>query len=136
MNYQNIALLILRLTVGSTFMMHGSQKVFGAFGGSGLAGFAGYGATLGVPVWLSHLAAIFEFVGGVMMFFGLATELGACMGVCVMLGAIYLVHGSKGYFAQTGGYEYALNLMLLCVAIAVGGPGDYAMWDVFKNWKI
>jgi len=43
-----------------------------------------------------------------------------------MLAAIYLVHGTHGYFLPKG-MEYALNLALLCLAIIVGGTGIYAL---------
>jgi putative oxidoreductase len=127
------ALLIVRLVVGSTFIMHGSQKVFGS---GSLKGFVDYVQGMGSPAWLGYIAAFFEFLGGISVFFGIAPEVGALMVMQVMLGAIVLVHWSKGYFVQFGGYEYALNLILLCVAIIIGGPGKFFLWDPFIMWRM
>jgi putative oxidoreductase len=126
--------LLIRIAIGSCFILHGSQKVLGMFGGPGLHGFSQKLSILGVPIALSYAAAWFEFVGGFMILLGLVTELGALMCACVMLGAIILVHTpDKGYFAQQGGFEYPLNLLLSCLAIICTGPGTYALFDPFKK---
>jgi len=130
------AFFILRIMLGSTFILHGAQKVFGAFGGPGLMGFAQWLAPMGVPMGLSYLAACSEFCGGLMIFFGVATELGALMGLVVMIGGIILVHlPTRTYFLQTGGFEYAFNLALVCIAQILGGAGVFALWDPFKKWR-
>lgn len=128
-----IALTAIRTITGITLALHGAQKVFGAFGGSGLASFAQFLAPLGVPIWLSQLAAYCEFIGGVMLVLGVATEIGALLGIGVMIGAIFLVHISHGFFLENNGYEYALNLLVSCCALLVGGSGDYALFDPFKR---
>jgi len=131
MNIQNldVTMLIIRLIVGSTFILHGGQKVFGWLGGSGMHGWLGYLATLGItmPI-IGYLAALFEFVGGIMVLVGIAPQIGALMILINMLAAIYLVH-SHGYFLPHG-MEYALNLALLCVAIILGGSGTYVVWSL------
>ncbi len=38
----NLGLLVLRIIVGLLFAGHGAQKLFGIFGGHGLAGTAGF----------------------------------------------------------------------------------------------
>jgi len=133
MRRHSIALLILRLTLGSIFILHGSQKLFGFFGGSGLTGFVQWSAKLGIPAVLAYIAAFAEFFGGVSMFFGIATELGALMTIPVMIGAVVIVHGKSGYFAQNGGFEYPLNLIFLAIAIIIGGPGLWALYKPFKK---
>ena len=130
-NYYLWALLLIRITVGSTFLAHGSQKVFGLFGGPGLRNFAAWLTTLQVPHWLSYLAALSELIGGCLILLGIATELGALLIIPIMGGAIFLVHWNKGYFLQDGGFEYPLNLLLFAIAIIIGGPGKYALWDPF-----
>ena len=131
-NHYDIALLLVRIVVGSTFVMHGSQKVFGLFGGSGLSGFTGWLKTVGVPVWLSTIAAYVELLGGISVLLGILPELGALGVICVMIGAIYFVHGTKGYFGQNNGFEYPLNLILLCVAIILGGADKFRIWSLWK----
>jgi putative oxidoreductase len=130
---KEVALLIMRLVVGTVFLLHGSQKLFGVFGGTGLSGYVSWLAGIGVNSALAYLSAAFEFAAGISLIFGIAVELGALMGLCMMIGAIYLVHGSHGYFIQNNGFEYALNLGLLCIAIAIGGPGMWYLWDPFKT---
>ena len=70
-----VALLALRLVVGLTFAAHGAQKLFGVFGGGGIAGTAGAFDQIGLrPVKLqAWVAAVAEFVGGLLIAVGLAT---------------------------------------------------------------
>jgi putative oxidoreductase len=131
-NHYDIALLLVRIVVGSTFVMHGAQKVLGWFGGSGLSGFVGWLQTAGVPAWLSTIAAYVELLGGISVLLGILPELGALGIICVMIGAIYLVHGGKGYFSQNGGFEYPLNLIVLCLAIILGGTDKFRIWSLWK----
>lgn len=125
-NCTQIALFIVRVTLGFVFMAHGSQKVFGLFGGPGLAGFAQWtNSALGTPLILGYAAAFFELIAGVLLFFGIASELGALMVIPVMLVAIFFYHWPHGFFAQNGGFEYSLVLLLLAVVILIGGPGKW-----------
>lgn len=127
------ALFVLRLLLGSTFILHGSQKVLGLFGGPGLVGFAGFASGMGMPSFLGYLAAFCEFIGGWLVLLGLVAEIGAVLIAPVMLVAIFAVHLQNGYFSQTGGFEYPLNLLLACLAVVVGGSGKLALWDPFRK---
>ena len=131
--FPELGLLLVRLTLGSIFFFHGAQKVLGLFGGSGLEGFVQWAATLHIPTWLAYLGAFSEFIGGILLFLGIFSELGALAVIGVMLGAIYYVHLDKGYFIQNGGFEYPLNLILFSLAIIIGGPGAFALWDHCKK---
>ena len=128
-------MFVLRLVLGSIFIAHGGQKVLGLFGGPGLEGFAAWAATIGLPVWLAYMAAFAEFIGGILMFIGFATELGALLTIPVMVGAVALVHWHNGYFFQNGGFEYPLNLTFLAFVVIIGGPGVGALWDPFKECR-
>src|SRR5436305_11520828 len=92
-------LLILRLALGASFILHGSQKLFGAFGGHGLSGFStvvgGMGLPGPAPLW-GLLAAGSEFFGGLAVLFGVLTEFGALAIAAVMIVAIWKVHGKTG----------------------------------------
>lgn len=132
MNYKEYALTIVRLIPGMVFTLHGAQKVFGIFGGPGLHGYTQWAGTLGVSVPMGYMSALCEFVGGVMLLTGFAAEIGALMTMGMMFGAIYLVHWPHGFFIQNNGFEYALNLILLDVAVILGGPGYFYLWDPFK----
>ena len=99
---ERLAVLILRLFLGFAFMMHGSQKLLGAFGGSGVAGVAGMLTKLGVEpsqIW-AWVLSITEFVGGVCVFLGFLTRFWAAGLVIDMAVAILKVHMPNGFFAR------------------------------------
>lgn len=116
---QAVALLIVRSVVGSVFVLHGSQKVLGAFGGSGLVKFAGWIRSMGLPGWLGHVASCVEFFGGIMLLAGIMVPAVAAILAVNMAVAWYLVHAGRGYFIQNNGFEYVLNLLLLCIALMI-----------------
>lgn len=127
----DLALALIRIMTGLVFTLHGSQKVLGAFGGPGLQAFASWIASLGVPGILGYAAAFCEFVGGLMLLLGVASRLGALMVIPVMLGAIYLVHLKNGFFAPDG-YEYPLVLLVMALAVLIGGSGSYGFTHIFE----
>ncbi len=133
---QNLLLFVLRMCVGIIFALHGSQKVFGWFGGAGLSGWLNFMTTLQIPAFLAYAAAFFELLGGIMLIVGFATGVGALMSACVMLGAIYLVHWPHGFFVQNNGFEYSLLLLILSLLIVVYGPGKWYLWDPFMNMRL
>ena len=113
----------LRLALAAIFIAHGSQKVFGAFGGKGLMAWVGGSAPLGLrPAWLWLGAAAFcEFLGGCLVFLGLLTRVGAFMIICVMVVAMTGVHWGT-FFAPTG-IEYSLSLLGISLALLISGGG-------------
>ena len=134
--YRPYILTIIRLLVGLTFVLHGAQKVFGIFGGPGLAGFAQYvTSTMGLPSFFAYTAAFVEFGAGLLLVLGLFTEYAALSLMPVMLVAIFGVHFKSGFFAQTGGYEYALNLLILLLVLVIGGAGKLTVVDVAVDRK-
>ncbi|MGH3821598.1 MAG: DoxX family protein [Pseudonocardiaceae bacterium] len=126
---RDIALLLIRAVVGVVFIAHGAQKLFGAFGGPGLAGTAESWAGLGLQPAnvFALIGGIAEFGGGLLMLAGLLTPVAALTIVGVMIGAIALVTGAKGFFIQNEGYEYNLVLIVLAVAVAIAGPGRLSL---------
>lgn len=134
MNYVALALFIVRVTTGFTFFLHGSQKLFGWFGGPGLNGFAQWSAPYGINAFWAYCAAFAECLGGVLLLTGIFAQLGALMVIAVMIGAIVLIHGTHTYFVQNNGFEYPFVLILYALATLVGGPGDFALWDPLKHW--
>jgi len=117
--------LPLRLTIGPMFMAHGAQKLFGAFGGSGLAPFAEALGTMGVHpgMFWAFLVGCSEFFGGLFIVLGWFTRLAVWPPIAVMLVAIFKVHGSQGFFMQQGGFEYPfviLGGLLTLFAIGAG----------------
>jgi putative oxidoreductase len=125
----DIALLVLRVIVGGTLAGHGTQKLFGWFGGSGLRGTAGgfekLGYRPGLP--MAFLAGLGESGGGALLALGLLTPLAAAAGIGVMLNAIVSVHLPKGFWNIKGGFEFPLTIATVFAAIGFSGPGRFSV---------
>ena len=117
--------LELRIPVGITFIAHGAQKLFGAFGGYGLEGTGQFMASLGLEpgYTLAFLAGSAEFFGGIAILFGLLTRPAAAVLAFTMLMAIFSVHIGNGLFMANNGYEYALALLAVSVSLVFSGAG-------------
>lgn len=133
---KNWGLLIIRLMFGLTFATHGSQKLFGWFGGGGLAGtakgFAALGITPGYPMAL--LAGVGEVVGGLLLAAGVLTPVAAFLIVASMLVAIVKVTGPKGFFITKNGMEYTLSILVVAVGVYLIGPGDFTLTALLKKF--
>ncbi|MBN2446188.1 MAG: DoxX family protein [Phycisphaerae bacterium] len=116
-----LALLVIRLVLGVIFAAHGAQKLFGAFGGAGLAATVEHMGPIGYPV------AIGEFFGGAGLIVGFLCRFSAASLIVIMIGAIATVHGKNGFFLSAGGFEYNLALMGLAAPIMIAGPGRIAI---------
>ena len=125
----DIGLLVLRLAVGLTMAAHGGQKLFGWFGGYGLAGTGGFMESLGFRPGKVHagLAGVLELGGGLLIALGLLTPVGAAMLITVMVVAIATVHLPKGFFVSDGGFEYNLMIIASVAALAFTGAGAYSL---------
>jgi putative oxidoreductase len=116
------ALLVVRLVAGTIFLAHGSQKLFGAFGGPGLAGIVHFMGPVG------YLVTIGEFFGGLGMVLGFLSRFSAAAQIVIMLGAIAMVHGRNGFFlGAKPGFEFNLALIGLLLAVLIAGPGRIAV---------
>jgi putative oxidoreductase len=118
------SVLVLQLFLGFIFVMHGSQKLFGAFGGSGVPGLATYLAKLGLEpsLPLAWVVTITEFVGGICIFFGVLTRFWAGGLVIDMTVAILKVHLALGFFWGHRGLEFPLTLGVLALMLLLAGP--------------
>lgn len=134
MDRREWALFLVRVLLGEIFIAHGGQKVMGWFGGPGLTGFISWAGKFAIPEWLAYLAAFSEFIGGWLLLLGIFAELGALMVIPVMLGAIFIIHWDQGFFAQNNGFEYPFSLAISLLAIIIGGPGKFALWDPVTQW--
>ena len=112
--------LVLRLTVAIPFIIHGAQKL------SAMEGTIAFFGQLGLPAAVAYLVAIVETFGGLAVLIGVFARYAGIILAINMLGAIFLVHFKNGYSLATGGYEYALTLLLASLAIAFIGSGKYA----------
>ena len=117
----DISLLAMRLIVGAIFFTHGAQKVFGSFGGKGLA------ATVDQMGPIGYLVSIGECFGGLGIIIGFLARFSAASNIVIMIGAIVLVHGEKGFLLSDGGFEYNLALIGLLLPIMLLGPGRHSI---------
>ena len=125
----NKALLLLRVVVGLLFMGHGAQKLFGWFGGDGMAAWTSTVEKAGIQpaaTWATFDATA-EFGAGILLVLGLLTPLASAVLIGDMLVAILKVHAPRGLWSQQGGFEYNLVLIALLVAVGVIGPGLYSL---------
>ncbi|GHG28357.1 DoxX family protein [Streptomyces filamentosus] len=127
-NRRDLGLLVLRVGTGAVLAAHGTQKLFGWFGGGGIEGTAQGMEAMGFhPPRESALAAgLGEAGGGVLLALGLATPAAGAAAAGAMAGAVS-VHAPAGFFAQGGGYEYPAFLGFTAAAIGVTGAGRYSL---------
>src|SRR5881397_2016173 len=125
----SIGLLMLRVVVGLTLAAHGTQKLFGWFGGYGLTGTGGFLEQLGfVPGRRAALfAGLAETGAGLLLALGLATPVAAAVALSVMVVASVSAHAPKGFFVHNGGYEYTLILGIAALSLAFTGPGPLSL---------
>ncbi|MGY3727694.1 MULTISPECIES: DoxX family protein [Cobetia] len=130
----SLASLVLRVPTGIIFMAHGSQKLFGAFGGYGLEGTGQWMASMGIePGYLmALLSGSGEFFGGLAILIGLLTRPAAAVLVFTMLIAILTVHIGNGLFMSNNGFEYALALLTIAASLMITGGGKLSLDRVLQ----
>jgi putative oxidoreductase len=127
----------LRLALGIIFIAHGAQKVFGAFGGRGLAAFTSREAPLALrPAWLWLGAAAFaELLGGALVLIGLLTRLGALLIASVMVVAMLGVHWGAFFMSNepVPGIEFTVALLGMALALLISGGGQASVDQMLMN---
>jgi putative oxidoreductase len=121
----DLGFLLLRMVVGLTFAAHGTQKVFGWFGGHGPDATGQFMDAMGFRPGRRHAlaAGYIELVSGLLLAVGFLTPLAAALIASVMMVAVATVHGKNGFFITSGGYEYNLVLSAAALSLAFSGPG-------------
>lgn len=122
-------LLVARLVLGLLMAAHGSQKLFGWFGGYGLAGTAGFFESLGFrPGRLfAATAALTEIGSGLLIALGFLGPVGPALMLSVMIVAAVTVHLKHGVFAASNGIEMPLLYGVGALALALTGPGLFSL---------
>lgn len=124
-----LALLILRLTFGSAFILHGFGKITHAFNWMG--------PSAPVPGFLQALAALAEFGGGIGILLGLLTPLAALGILATMTVALLMVHLPAGqpFVGEPGkpSFELPLNYFATALFILLTGPGAYSLDALLFN---
>jgi putative oxidoreductase len=134
----DIGTVALRGVVGPLFVGHGTQKLFGWFGGHGLDGTGGFFESIGLrPGRRNAMAAgIAEAGGGALLTLGALTPLGATMVAGTMVTAIRKVHLPNGPWVTENGYEYNATIIAAMATLVQHGPGTPSVDAVvFPNLK-
>lgn len=134
-----IGILILRVSLGLIFFLHGSEKLFGS-------GFSFVSEMLNMagwilPVWLLLIVALVELLGGAALILGFAARPVALVLMLEMIVAVVLFHARQGFFIHTVpnaplayGFEFHLALIGGLLATSLAGPGAYAVWKAPFEW--
>ena len=128
-------LTVLRVLVGIIFAAHGSQKLFGWFGGYGLAGTAQWMESIGLApgTLMALLSGGTEFFAGLALIIGLLAR-PAALGLTILsLVAIFSVHIHNGLFMANNGYEFALALLGGSLAVLFEGAGKLSADRAIAN---
>ncbi len=125
----DFGLLILRLVVGVLLIGHGTQKLFGWFGGPGIEKWvAGIGSRGFIPAhFWGWAGALGETLGGGLLALGFLSPFGSLGIAASMLVAIVTAHWSKGIWNTKGGVEFPLTNLSAAIALALTGPGLYSL---------
>ncbi|MBA6295221.1 DoxX family protein [Colwellia sp. MB02u-9] len=126
---QSLSPLPLRLIAGLIFSAHGAQKLFAWFGGYGLDGTGQWMESIGLtPGFLmALLAGSAEFFGGLLLIVGFLTRPTSFVLAVTMIVAIFSVHITSGFFISNNGYEFALALLAITLALFIQGGGKYSI---------
>jgi putative oxidoreductase len=115
--------LLLRLALATVFVFHGLDMIRQEWGGA-------WNPSL---PWIQQMAVAWgELLGGVAMAIGFMTRLAALGLAVIMGGAIALAHWDNGFDIQVKGYEYNFVLIVLCLALIIGGPGPVAVDRIWR----
>ncbi len=132
----NTGILVLRIVTGLILAGHGSKKLFGWFGGKGIASHAEFMDTIGAhpPQAWAYVNAIAELAGGLCFAAGLITPIASAALLGSMVIAIVRVHWRKGVWNSGGGFEYPLVLATVAFVIGLTGPGDLSLDAALNLW--
>jgi putative oxidoreductase len=119
----DLALLILRLALAAALLYHGVPKLMN-YGGT--VGFF-QSANIPVPALSVAFAIVAEVGGGLLLLLGVAVDIAGLLIIIDMIGAIAFVHWAKGYDFTKGGWEYPFAVLCIALALALAGPGRYAV---------
>jgi len=129
----SFAFVVLRLSLAIIFFAHGSQHLWGLFGGKGpTAQVTNWRDKYSIPIGIGVIGIFTEFVGMLSMISGFLVRPSA-LGIAIFIAvALFKSHWEHGFFltgpGKTGtGIEYCLAIFFIAVAVLIGGAG---MWSV------
>lgn len=133
--YRDYGPLCLRIALGLVMMGHGSQKLFGAFGGGGISGTAGFFDQIGISpgMFWATVVAVVETFGGLLVFIGLLTRVSSVLIAITMFVATVWVHLPNGFFLSERGIEFSMVLFAMAASLAVTGAGALSADAMMKK---
>ncbi|MFL5463882.1 MAG: DoxX family protein [Gemmatimonadaceae bacterium] len=143
----SIGVLVLRIVIGLVMAAHGTQKLFGWFGGYGLKGTGQFFGQLGFQPGTAFAAAASgtEIVSGVLVALGFLGPIGPALMISVMIVAAATVHWGHGLFSQNNGIELPLLYSVAAFGLALTGYGEYSLdallgfagrWSAAFTWIV
>lgn len=130
MTHTDYAILLLRAFIGPCLIVHGLGKL-GIVGPGSMQGFESWLGSLGLPfpAIQARLAMLAELVGGVCLLLGVFYRPAALLCMVTLLVAAFIGHRGGGYLITNSppGNEYALNLAVICLVMALLGPGPFSL---------
>jgi len=131
-NLLNFSMLTLRVIIGTIFVVHGAQKLFGMFDGIGIEGTARMMEGLGMsqPCLIASVWGYVEFIGGICLILGILARWSAVAIIITVFIQLWKVNFIYGFFIQNSDIEYNLLVIGACVPIILLGGGSWSVWDV------
>jgi putative oxidoreductase len=125
----DIAMLVLRVGIGTIFVAHGLQKLLGWWGGPGWAGWTGWIGSMGLrpALFWASISLVAELGGGLALIVGLLVPLAAAGLVAQSIVLFKRVHWPRGFWSPDGGIEFPLAFMVGAFAVQVLGPGAWSL---------
>ncbi|MCP3773243.1 DoxX family protein [Paenibacillus sp. MZ04-78.2] len=122
-NYE-VSLLLIRLVLGISFLVHGVVKFQ-----SGIGNIAGWFESIGLPGFAAYVIGIIEVVGGIALILGLGTRIVSSLFALIMIGAIVKAKWAGGFLGspQMAGYELDLAFFVMALALAIAGSSLLAL---------
>lgn len=127
--FKEYSIFFIRIALGVVFIAHGSQKLFGFFGGGGLSGTIRYMDMLGLTptaFWGITLSCA-EFFGGLLALLGLFSRWAGLFLAIVMTFATFVVHLKHGLFISNRGFEFTGSLLCMAIALIIYGGGKLSI---------
>ena len=130
-NSMHLALLVIRVGIGIIFMLHGWPKLAG-----GVETWSGIGGTMAIvgldfaPAFWGLMAALAEFLGGLLLVVGFVTRPAALLMLITMLMAV-LMHAQQGDGLNT--ILHPLKGLIVFFALLISGAGKYSIDRMFAR---